>query len=1083
MQWNANSLTAHKSELKHFLSKQLKVPDVICVQETFLNDNITNCILHGYTVEREDRVSGRGGGLATFIRTGVPYTRLPNPTLLEILVTRVKLQSGHVTIVNTYHAPNSGLQEDDYRKIFQTFDHDVIVLGDLNAYSALFGARTTDTRGRLIEELVDKFGMVVLNTGIGTYVRRTGELSHLDVTIATPNIAKVANWDVLNDTMGSDHFPVITTLRDAATFEETSTPKWSYRRADWNGYRTTCSVLMTPDVISDDVNGSRDRVVAAITEAAERNIPMTKSVYNKLKKSVPFWTNKCSEAVRERNRAKNKMQRSRDLKDRENYYRLRGVAQYVIKSAEKQYWRDYCSNLNRNSKTGEVWGAIRKMSGVRSRPEIPTIVDDDGAHESSQQKAELFAKNFAAYNSDKNLSDAFKKRRRETEGAMQQAAMSEIIQERESQPTEINRPFEIHELMEALRQSKRKSTPGEDRITYDLLKQLPHGCQNVLLNLYNTIWRKGQLPPDWKEAIICPLLKANKPAAAVTSYRPVALTSTLSKLMEKMVANRLRWWMEENGKFNRFQSGFRKQRSTIDHIMRLADDAYRGINSKQYTVAVMLDLEKAFDLVWHKGLLFKMEQLGLSGNIHQFVKEFLTDRSIRVRVGTAQSTSYRLENGTPQGSVISPLLFLIMINDVPEPKYDAKLSLYADDSATWKTGRYLPEVAHDVQHYLDRLVEFFDHWGFKISPEKTVAIVFTRNRHFRPDDVKLSINGVKIKVERTIKFLGITFDRELTWGPHIDNVKGRCNKRLNLLRMLAGTRWGASKRLLLIVYKALIRSIIDYASVAYDTAAQSVKNRLDVVQNKALRICCGAMTGTPAAALQVECGQPPLALRRLRMAADYALKIRSFADHPAASTLEDNWTSYCRTYEYGREPFSIKVGRVFHGANIDHVPLTPTSPAPWIQPMPQTYPVHLKPLQVQIKNYVTEIWQNRWENNSTGRFYYALQPEVNYQIRFQNQPRIRDVQLTRLRLGHVKLGKTLHNIGQRPDPFCQTCGHNLVEDIEHFLIHCPKQNLLQFQLKHILKISQDDFTIRNVLTNESCLNAIYIFLTGNRYAL
>jgi len=153
-----------------------------------------------------------------------------------------------------------------------------------------------------------------------------------------------------------------------------------------------------------------------------------------------------------------------------------------------------------------------------------------------------------------------------------------------------------------------------------------------------------------------------------------------------------------------------------------------------------------------------MEQLGLRGNILQFTADFLSNRSIQVRIGTALSNSYQLQNGTPQGSVISPFLFIIMINDVDEATNGVKLSLYAGDSATWKTGSNLKEIIKEVQRYLDRLAMFFEQWGFKLSSGKTVAIVFTRNKNCRADDINLTICGKIIKVEKTV-----IFDRELTW--------------------------------------------------------------------------------------------------------------------------------------------------------------------------------------------------------------------------------------------------------------------------------------------------------------------------------
>ena len=183
------------------------------------------------------------------------------------------------------------------------------------------------------------------------------------------------------------------------------------------------------------------------------------------------------------------------------------------------------------------------------------------------------------------------------------------------------------------------------------------------------------IPPDWKKAIVVPVLKPNKSALETGSYRSIARTLVLCKLMERLIANRLRWWMEDNGLYNKFQSGFRRRRSCQDHIMRLADEVHKAINNKQFTLSVMIDLEKAFDRVWHQGLLYKMKQLGLRGNVFKFVEDFLKDRSIKVSVGAAMSSTYVVENETPQGSVLSPLLVIIMINDLPESSNGLKLAL------------------------------------------------------------------------------------------------------------------------------------------------------------------------------------------------------------------------------------------------------------------------------------------------------------------------------------------------------------------------------------------------------------------------
>ena len=457
--------------------------------------------------------------------------------------------------------------------------------------------------------------------------------------------------------------------------------------------------------------------------------------------------------------------------------------------------------------------------------------------------------------------------------------------------------------------------------------------------------------------------------------------------------------------FNKSQCGFCKQRSTIDQIMRLADDAHKAVNNREYTVALMLDLEKAFNLVWHDGLLHKMEKMGLKGNILNFVTDFLANRSIRVRVGVGMSNSYQRQNGTPQGSVISPLLFLIMVNDIEEPSNGVRLSLYADDSATWKSGPNLTALIKDIQRFLDRLTEFFDRWGFKLSVAKTEAIEFTRNRKFRPDDVQLNIGGSVTKVQKTVRFLGVVFDRALTWSAHVDYIVAQCSKRLNLLKAIAGKRWGASRDVQLIVYKALIRSVIDYGCTAYDTACDSTKTQLEVIQSKALRICCGSVAGTPISALQVQCGQLSIALRRLRMISNYAIKIKSVPDHPTLPILDDCWQNHYTVYADGQEPFGVKATKVFNKSKIHEIPTAQSITAPWIQAETAVNRNYFRPSYMKVRDYITDLWQERWDYNDTGDFYRELQPTVSYKIKRLMPPRHKDVQITRLRFGHVKLGE------------------------------------------------------------------------------
>ena len=220
-----------------------------------------------------------------------------------------------------------------------------------------------------------------------------------------------------------------------------------YRKANWKGFKDDCKRLLTDDIITDDVTTSCNNVVGAILQAAENNVPVPEPSKNPTRKPVPYWTDECTAVVIERNKAKNKMQQTRDMIDRQAYYKLKGIAQRVVKDAKKQHWREYCNTLDKTSKNGKVWKTIKKMSGVESKRSIPTIKEVDLVYDSNQSKAELFEKKFASISSNSNLTAEFLTRRATFERQHSQpVAPSGESNGTTTDDDSINTPFEPHEL-------------------------------------------------------------------------------------------------------------------------------------------------------------------------------------------------------------------------------------------------------------------------------------------------------------------------------------------------------------------------------------------------------------------------------------------------------------------------------------------------------------------------------------------------------------------------------------------------------------------------------------------------------------
>ena len=410
-----------------------------------------------------------------------------------------------------------------------------------------------------------------------------------------------------------------------------------------------------------------------------------------------------------------------------------------------------------------------------------------------------------------------------------------------------------------------------------------------MLALINNVWEGGCLPKEWKHAVIIPIVKPGKQADSPSSYRPIALTSVLCKIMERMITDRIVDKLEKGGFFVTHQNGFRQGRSTMDAVLSLDMDIKKAMANKEAVVAVFLEIEKAYDMLWKEGLQIALYDAGIRGRMFNWIRIFLCNRSIQVRIGSELSDDFEVENGTPQGSVISLVLFNIIVNGMfSRVGRGFGFSLFADDGAIWKRGRNLPYLFNQIQGALEKVTEWANDWGFNISTEKTKCMVFGNKKKMPSQTIKLYNNNLeKVKY---FKFLGMWLDERMTGKKHIEMVALKCGKINNVLRCVAGSDWGADRESMMMIYRAMIRSAIDYGCMVYGSAALSVLNKLDIVQAKALRVCCGALCTTPIAALLIEMGEMPLVLRRYKLGLKYLMKLKGQREVlPTKYLLSDHW--------------------------------------------------------------------------------------------------------------------------------------------------------------------------------------------------
>ena len=364
----------------------------------------------------------------------------------------------------------------------------------------------------------------------------------------------------------------------------------------------------------------------------------------------------------------------------------------------------------------------------------------------------------------------------------------------------------------------------------------------MFVDLINASLQFSYIPSSWKLAYISMILKPMKNPNQPLSYRPISLLSTLAKLMERVIQSRLLDWTKKNNIISIYQSGFSKIKSTYDHIFRILQDGTQAFNKNMMVGAIFIDLEKAFDRVWHHGLIYKISELGIPKYLGAWIKNYLENRTFQVKVDGVLSSKKTIRAGVPQGSIIGPLLFNIYFNsiasEITKNRY-TKLALYADDLATWIASPYIKIINKQLQLVLNNIHTWMLKWQMVVSINKTVITLFNRGGHhtrINKLNFSLSYNGVNLKIENNPKFLGITLDPGLHLHKNTEKIVSRAKKRLNMLRKLKGSKWGVSSSLIIITFKILIRSIIDYAAMTLPLLSATSLTKLEVIQRQAIRI-------------------------------------------------------------------------------------------------------------------------------------------------------------------------------------------------------------------------------------------------------
>ena len=897
--WNCRGFKMNLREIQMFMSEY--DPLAICLQETFLRANKTINMrkydsYHSFSLSSDDRAIG---GCSILIKKRATYRHLKLNTELQAVAVSVSLHKTF-TLCTLYLPPSRRVMEQELEDLISQLPAPFILLGDFNAHNHLWGGKYINTKGKTLENIISSHNLCIFNDGSPTHIDPASQsLTSIDLSLCSPSLYADFNWSVHNDLCGSNHFPTFLSFSDFKMSERI--PQWNLKRADWLAFERICCAELQPSYFNDIKDDKVDIFTSSLHFIAEMTIPKTSAVPKK--KNKPWWNDECQVSLNARTRALDFFKRFPTKENQDNYRRAYARARRVMQESMRSSWRQYVSKLNNNTPMNKVWDMFRKITGkkVNCNSVKHLKVNDDDITDRNDI-ANILAETVSRNSSSVNYDDKFQQNKAKAE----KKKLNFTSQNMES----YNSLFTLEELQESLARAH-DTAVGPDDIHYQLLKHLPSNSLLLLLHIFNDIWTTGIFPSCWRQATIIPIPKPGKDSTNPTNYRPIALTSCLCKTMERMVNNRLVYYLEYNGILTAYQSGFRKNRSTIDQIIRLETAVREAFIKREHAVAIFFDLEKAYDTTWKYGIMRDLHDAGLRGRLPIFISNFLSNREFRVRLGTIGSNLYSQEEGVPQGSILSVTLFSLKINSIVHCLSDGvDCSLYVDDFLICYRGKQMHTIERKLQLCLKKIQEWAEENGFRFSKSKTVCMHFCTLRKEHADPT-LILNGTEIPLVEEFKFLGVIFDKKLSFKSHINYIKVKCSRALNLLKVVSNMNWGADRDVLLRLYRSLIRSKLDYGCIVYGSARPSYIKALDTIHNQGIRICLGAFRTSPMESLYVEADEPSLYRRREKLALQYAIKLKSLPQNPTYEvTFNPQYVDLFENKPKAIPPFGIRIQRL-----------------------------------------------------------------------------------------------------------------------------------------------------------------------------
>ena len=861
---NVRGVRANKHNLEKYIS-DCNYPEIITLNETKLGSKI-RFEFTGYECASRLEFSDKGGchGSMILIRSDIKdvveiedvRTKFPRD---EIIGIEVKGNSKRPSLkVFTHYLPPRNSPKRQILEYIQQQNGNCLITGDFNCKNMAWGSTKTEASGTELLDQIQSNDLFIHNDGFATRCDPvTGKEDVLDLIISNFGAMSMFKSFWVGEEIGSDHFPIHSLLQFGTQSDFYIPQTRRVRSTDWKAFERHLSIWPPLEIChtGHDIDIAVEVITTQIQDAFNQACPLQPKRKPAKCRFTPEIESKIKEKRRLR-REKNKAMADLDqgqvrlIMSRIN--KIGNEIKKLQKRARKEDFERHCESLNNENDPRKFFQTFSKISDpyTNSEPKSLTtraIKDEWGnSAKTAQEKAYLFANRLAKVHQvpefhgfNEGWKASVESYLQNNKKSFESRPLEKYLESEDQDDSELLQKISLQELKENLAKCKNKSAVGLDGISYTVLKRLPDSYLSQIADILSTCMQLGYFPSAWKNAKTILIPKPGKDSREAKNFRPISLLSCMGKLFERVIARRVSSHMEQNNLFSTSQSGFRAKRMTAEQLLRLSEQCHFSFKKQQTVAALFLDAEAAFDKCWHSGIKFKLKNdIQLPNRLCRLFSSFLSNRALKVFYNGCWSQQVKLGAGTPQGSPLSPLIYLIYVNDFPEGiKEFCNVSQFADDTALYSSAFTQSFAISKLQKGLNLLEGWCRRWRVKLNAAKSNLVMFSRLNESVTENFRIALFNDTIAPTPSARFLGVEFDQKLNFSKHVEDILARANKRLNVLRVVK--RAGVDRRVAMKLYKTYILPLVEYGSIAFIAAPKLSIDKLQKLQNEAIRICLG----------------------------------------------------------------------------------------------------------------------------------------------------------------------------------------------------------------------------------------------------